>query len=459
MAVFNDAAAQLADRLTYLYRQGYRSWYDTRPNLRRTVAERAQQLGDDEVEREIERRVREAVRRDRGDFRGVHACPVSSGDVPDEQEARLVVLAPGAAHAGKDTGSDAVEAARELLFGHRKGPRQHQNMLAFLAPDREVTEGLAQEARRFLAWRSVVRDHEALNLDAHQRREAADGEKASDDTVRLRLNEAWRWLMVPVQHASPEGVTGLQWEVAQVAAGGDPIVGRVSRRMRSSEHLIVRWSPALLKMELDRWFWKDRPHVPVKQVWDALCAYCYLPRLRDRSVFEATIRAGLESGDYFGYATSVSAQGRYEGLTLGSSTAVYLDTAGVLVKRDAARAQLEADQASAGRAVDKGGTSSTNPGTDSETVPAHTDKPSAVQPRLPRRFFGTVRLDPIRAGRDMSVVTDEVVKHLTALPGAEVEVSVEISATVSDGVNESVRRIVNENCRVLKFRAHEFEEE
>ena len=459
VAVFNDAASQLADRLTYLYRQGHRSWYDTRPNLRRTVAERAQQLGDDEVEREVERRVREAVRRDRGDFRGVHACPVSSGDVPDEQEARLVVLAPGAAHAGKDAGGDAVEAARELLFGRGKGPRQHQNMLAFLAPDREVTEGLEQEARRFLAWRSVVRDHEALNLDAHQRREAAAGEKASDETVRLRLNEAWRWLLVPVQHASPEGVSGLQWDVAQVAAAGDPIVARVSRRMRSHEHLIVRWSPALLKMELDRWFWKDRPHVPVKQVWDALCAYCYLPRLRDRSVFEATIRAGLESGDYFGYATSVSAQGRYEGLTLGSSTSVYLDAAGVLVKPDAARAQFEAEQASAGKAVDQGGTPSTDPGTDSGTSPADTDKPPAVQPRLLRRFFATVRLDPLRAGRDMSVVTDEVVKHLTALPGAEVEVSVEISATVSDGVNENIRRIVNENCRALKFRSHEFEEE
>lgn len=91
------------------------------------------------------------------------------------------MLVPGAAHAGKDTGGEAIEAARELLSGRGKGPRQHQNMLAFLAPDRGVTEGPAQEARRFLAWRSVVRDREALNLDAHQRREAADGEKASDE--------------------------------------------------------------------------------------------------------------------------------------------------------------------------------------------------------------------------------------------------------------------------------------
>ena len=459
VAVFNDAASQLAERLTYLYRKGRRYWYDTRPNLRRTVAERAQQVGDGDVERELERRLREVIRRDRGDFQGVHACPASLGDVPDEPAARLVVLGCGATHAGGAAASKALDAARDLLFGRGKGPRQHQNMLAFLAPDREVMEGLEQEARRLLAWRSVVRDHEALNLDAHQRREAADGAKASDETVRLRVNEAWRWLLVPVQHASAEGVSGLQWDVAQIAAGGDSVVARVSQRMRSSEHLIVQWSPALLKMELDRWFWKDRPHVPVKQVWDALCAYCYLPRLRDQSVFESTIRAGLESGDYFAYATSVSTQGFYEGLRLGSSTSIYLDATSALVKADVARAQRDADQASAEEATDKGGKSPAGSGTGSGTGPVDTDKPPVIRRRLPRRFFGTIRIDPIRAGRDMSVVTEEVVKHLTSLPGAEVEVSVEISATVKDGVGESVQRIVSENCRALKFRSHDFEEE
>ena len=45
------------------------------------------------------------------------------------------------------------------------------------------------------------------------------------------------------------------------------------------------------------------------------------------------------------------------------------------------------------------------------------------------------------------------------LPAAEVEVSVEISAKVPGGVGRTVRRIVEENCRTLRFRAHGFEEE
>ena len=82
-----------------------------------------------------------------------------------------------------------------------------------------------------------------------------------------------------------------------------------------------------------------------------------------------------------------------------------------------------------------------------------------AEPHPPRRFFGAIRLDPDRAGRDMGTVAEEVLQHLTTLPGAEVEVSVEISAKVPDGVNRTVRRIVEENCRTLRFRACGFEEE
>ena len=481
VAVFNDALSQLSDRLTYLYRQDRRYWYDTRPNLRRTVSERAQQLAEHEVEREIERRLREATRRgDRGGFQGVHPCPAASADVPDDAAVRLVLLAPGAAHADGDMGSAALTTARDLLADRGSSPRRRQNMLAFLAPDRETMEGLAQETRRFLAWKSVVRDREALNLDTHQRREAAEGEKASDGTLRLRLDEAWRWLLVPVQHVLRDGVGGLVWEAMPLAGSGDSIAARAWQRMRSSEHVIPEWSPALLAMELERWFWRGRPHVPVQQVWDAMCAYCYLPRLRDESVFTASIRAGAASGDAFGHAASVSAQGRYEGLTFGAPAAdapVCVDAASVLVRPEAARAQLDAEGARAaadtgsgtraaalagkpaGRAEGESGQPPRADGTGSGPGRGTGPGDAVADPRPPRRFFGTVRLDPDRAGRDMGTVAEEVLQHLTTLPGAEVEVSVEISAKVPAGVDRSVRRIVEENCRTLRFRSHGFEEE
>ena len=76
---------------------------------------------------------------------------------------------------------------------------------------------------------------------------------------------------------------------------------------------------------------------------------------------------------------------------------------------------------------------------------------------MPRRFFGTVRLDPLRVGRDASTVAQEVVQHLSGLVGAEAEITLEIQVRVPDGVPDHVVRTVTENCRVLKFASAEFE--
>ena len=187
VSVFNDALSQLSDRLTYLYRKDRRYWYDTRPNLRRTVEERALQFPEEEVEAEIERRVREAARRGRGDFRGVHVCPAESGDVPDEQRARLVTLRCEATHKRGADDSLALRTAANILGSRGTAPRQHGNTLLFLAADDEATGGLKEETRRFLAWQSVERDRDVLNLDANQRREAAEGKRTSDGNVGIRF--------------------------------------------------------------------------------------------------------------------------------------------------------------------------------------------------------------------------------------------------------------------------------
>ena len=72
---------------------------------------------------------------------------------------------------------------------------------------------------------------------------------------------------------------------------------------------IVKWSPALLRMELDRWLWRDQDHVSVKKVWEVLCTYNYMPRLRDADVLLEAIREGLRSRDYFAYATALPMTG------------------------------------------------------------------------------------------------------------------------------------------------------
>ena len=52
VSVFNDATRHLTDRLTHLYTRAQRYWYDTHPNLRRTMEDRAAKLEREVVETE-----------------------------------------------------------------------------------------------------------------------------------------------------------------------------------------------------------------------------------------------------------------------------------------------------------------------------------------------------------------------------------------------------------------------
>ena len=65
----------------------------------------------------------------------------------------------------------------------------------------------------------------------------------------------------------------------------------------------------------------------------------------------------------------------------------------------------------------------------------------------------------MRVGRDAGTIAEEVISHLKALVGANVTVTLEISAHVPDGVPDNVVRTVNENSRTLRFSSHGFETE
>jgi hypothetical protein len=70
-----------------------------------------------------------------------------------------------------------------------------------------------------------------------------------------------------------------------------------------------------------------------------------------------------------------------------------------------------------------------------------------------------VTLDPTRVARDTGKIAEEVIAHLAGLPGARVQVTLEISADVPAGVPDQVVRIVTENSRTLKFDTQGFEED
>lgn len=64
--------------------------------------------------------------------------------------------------------------------------------------------------------------------------------------------------------------------------------------------------------------------------------------------------------------------------------------------------------------------------------------------------MASLKLDSMRAGLQMGDFLDEVMSHLQALPGSEVNLSVEVQVKVPAGIDDATARVVLENSRSLK---------
>ncbi|MBU2602478.1 MAG: DUF499 domain-containing protein [Actinobacteria bacterium] len=459
-AVFGDALRRLAGAATYLYQDGSRYWYSTQPTVTKLAEDRAEQLkrDSDKVVHEIDQRLRTDLR-STGEFSRIHPLPQSSQDVPDDTDARLVVLGPDHAYS-KEPGSAAETAARAILESRGNTPRLYRNTLIFLAADKTRLQDLDEAVRRYLAWESILADKVVLNLDPQQVKQAETQLAAAQGTVNARLPETYQWLLLPTQ-ATPQ--SAVEWQATRVS-GQEALAVRAGKKLRSAELLLTGFAPTRLRMELDRVpLWRG-DHVSIRQLADDFPRYLYLPRLKDSAVLVGAVRDGLSlltwEQDAYAYADAYDESAkRYQGLRGGHIVSLIDESPlGLLVKPAVARRQLDTESAKPDSRPVGGGD---GPG---DSAPGTVDGVPGTEvidqgPIQPRRFHGTVVLDENRVGRDAGRIAEEVIAHLTGLVGTKVTVTLEVEADIPNGAPDHVVRTVTENSRTLKFTSQGFEKE
>ncbi len=445
IAVFNDALNSLQNKLTYLYTSSSydRFWFDTRPTLRKTVADRASQLAQEraKVAHEIETRLKKVHVQQ--PFSGIHICPASSLDVPDEQSVRMVVLSSAQSYTPSAQDCAAMQACREILETRGSSPRKWRNMLIFLAADQAELTLLEQQVCQYLAWKSIEDQREELNLDQSQLREAAKSREFCNQQVNALLSNTWSWLLIP---GTDDGKT-IRWDSRHLSGNSPTLtLNEACRSLQEEEDIVTKYASQTLLMELDKLLWKDRDHISVKTLWEYYCTYSYLPRLSRFEVLQQAMEKGCAQGEYFAYAEGYSeSEKRYIGLTWG--TAVSVDRAGLLVKLSVAEHQEPSPAPGPGP----------NPQPGPEPVnPAPVTPPPSSSPQ-PRTFFMTADLDPVRINRDVSHILDEVTSHLTNA-GMKLKFRLEVSGESSEGLDQQTVRTVVENCMALKITDVHFDE-
>lgn len=457
VATFGDALKRLTDNAVHLYVDKKRYWYSLQPSVTRLAKDRAEQVDPMDVETEIVRRLREE--RERGDFDGLHIAPETSADVPDELRGRLVILGPDAIQTGTDLETPAIKIAAEILEKRGNSPRTLRNTLLFLAPDGKRLKDLEQSIRGYLAWRSILDEVEAegMDLSNHAKMQVRNKADETNKAAGLRIHETWSKALVPSQPDPTK--PDITWELVTVG-GDEALAKKVSKKVVSQEALFTNLGAPRLQMELDRYLWASDDHITLKALVEYFASYLYLPRLVNQRVLQSGIENQISGTvpEYFGYASSYDEEKkRYKGLcTSGFRGNVMFDGAGMLVKLTTAETQLAAEAAASGEGgvpttegtpTDPGGATPSTGGT-AEPAPA-----GATQPK---RFYGTLTLDPTKAGLRFSEVMNEVVQHFSRSPKNKVTIQVEIRAESPEGFEETTVRTTKENANTLGFDNHEF---
>lgn len=456
-AVFGDALRYLAQAATYLYQDNARYWFSTQPTVTKLAEDRAEQLKRDvdAVNDEIRKRVQDDLR-SRGEFPSIRPFPKTSGDIPDEMDAQLIVLGPETPLA-KEASNPAIKNAEEILNQRGNSPRIYRNSVLFLAADRTRLEELQQASRMFLAWQSIEKQKDELGLDGFQSKQATTQRQTWDSAIKGRISETYCWLLFPTQ-TTPQ--SQIEWQTVKLS-GPDALANRATKKLKIDSQMVGTFAPTLLRQEMDKVpLWRGN-HVAIKQVIEDFARYLYLHRLRDTDVMLSAIRAGLGLPvwtESFAYADSFDeATGKYKGLQVGRAIPVATDSTGLLVKPEIAAKQLAEAKASTSTGASTG--TPAIPTTETSERGASTPGPTPPAPKKITRFYGTVKVDPARINRDVGNISAEVLQHLISQLGAEVEVTIDIQANVPSGVPDNVVRTISENCRTLKFASQGFEAE
>lgn len=470
-SLYSDALNRLVDRLHYLNSSGdkaqetTRFWFDMRANLRREMEERKRRFDDKTDVRQKLGEVAKKLVTAGGFFDGVHVF-TGHGDVPDDSALRLVVMAPEVWYS-KNEPRGSHEAVLEFVKTNGTKPRYRGNRLVFVVADQGILARLRDAAKVALAWGSIVDDVKEgkLNIDQLQKKQAETEQKTADEVLPKVLRECYKWLLCPVQNAATDVP---EVEVYPLSATAASTASEVERVCDDNELVIKAWSPVHLRTKLAELYWKGGSVAAgAMAFWEDTLKYLYLPRLKNKDVLAAAVKAGATKRDFFGTAHG-DHDGRFDGFGFGDGNVQLTDTL-LLIEPSAAlayEAKLAQESAEASvRAIEaaqakKGGASVQADLPIGGTVGAGGSPVVATvttQATRPKSYHGTAEVTASMARMRLTQLAEEIINVLVSDPNAVVKVTLEIQAEFPSGAPDHVKRAVSENAKSLGLKASDWE--
>lgn len=463
LSFYQDALARLKDSLQYLFTGNDHYWFDTRPNLRRTMEECKRRITEGEVRDCLGRAVREKW----GNPASVIVGHIFEDhrNIPDDitDRIRVVVLPPEKAYSPVDNGKNAFLAAETFLDKHGTQARQRKNRLVFLTPEIGAARRIEEECRTVLAWRAVREGiaNGSLNVTQQEKSQVVNAEQSATELLRGLIGEGFTYLLVPVSN----GAGRVGFEAHRMPPAAMDSLGETARRtLLQNEYIVDNWASQFLQSSLEEsWFRNGETEASTRRVWLDMASFLEFQRIVSSGVFCDTVRRGVAEGR-FGYARGKTDDGKYVGFKYREEPGMVGISDGELLIQGAAAEKYLATQSEAtptttatGEIPDRGTSGETGGG--SAASPATSTGGGVPPPPLPtparRVFAGTVQIDASRDTDGLRQVAEEILEHL-ARSGARVTVRLEIQARNVNPFPPALVRTVGENARALGFERTEF---
>ena len=253
----------------------------TTPNLTSVHNRAMGRLTEDQINDDLEKRIRDAKLGQNAHDVAVHTLPDSHADISDNPELHFVVV-------GTDysavPGEDVSESLKTFF------DRTYQNNVIILAPDNARLAGLRHRIRKILGWQGIESGDE-MNLLSGPQKTLLIQRKRDDETGIIDSVASTYSVLIAVDEAG-------EIKSRSLPPGADSPFERVKTFLEESERLLTTsLDPYLLTPDsyFDLWG-EGETSKPVQGLYRMFASLPRLPRLLRRKVFVETLQRGVMEG-------------------------------------------------------------------------------------------------------------------------------------------------------------------
>ncbi|RMF93028.1 MAG: ATP-binding protein [Candidatus Schekmanbacteria bacterium] len=418
-AIIAEALNRLERKLFYLQVDKSKGTYKftAQPNLNKILVDKEESVSRDDAIELAQQKLWDMIGEK---FPKKYKHPQENRDVADIPTLSLIVL-DLAKTKGKETWKKTKEFILDILNNNGSKHRTFRNVLVFLVPDEDHQEQLIRLVKRYMALQLIEKDRDLnKNLSDESREELNLKIKRTESDIPQAIASTYRHIVISGDRKDLK-----EFDMGQVyITNANQISNQVWNILRDQEQLLERIDPNLFISQ--RWsLWPEKKNLlNVKKLAEYFTQYTYLPMLASEEVIRQAIADGVARG-LFAYATGREKE--FDSVYYKES----LPTMNILLTEDSWL--LKPDYAK--KFIKQ-----------PETIPEEKEtyeekKETSQEPRKIITQEGIKKLKQIKLnveGMEWENWNDffrEVIEPLTN-EGADVKISLKISAESDEGINE-----------------------